>query len=103
MNHCPKEKEIEGIKDDIKSLNKVMYRSNGNSGLLDMAKALVLDMQLVKADLKDLLIYKIEQETKYNTKEGHRKERKSDRKFLIASLITSFIAVAGMILTVILS
>ena len=90
---CSKETEIDKITTDLEQLKRVAY-GNGERGVFGITQTLADDMIEVKADVKCLIQFQTQTETKETSEKRHkdelyeiRKENRITQRFLIGTLI----------------
>ena len=115
MDHCTKESEIDRIAEDLQKLKQIVT-GNGKKGINTITERLAEDMIEVKADVKCLVAFQIQTETKADTEKRHKvemhesdkihkeelreiaKQNKVTLRWLIGLTITAILALLSQIL-----
>jgi len=114
IHHCNKENEIEQINSKLDKLGKVVY-GNGSQGLVTITsnlaermEAIVENIDTIKSDVKVLLQFQIQTETKEQERTRHqeqvtqwKQERTTNYRWRVGLTITSLIAIMGLIIALI--
>lgn len=98
--------DVEQLSNKVSRLCEVIYDKGNQTGLLSLSKKLfdnvemlTLTMDIIQADLKVLLRFQVQQETK----EEMEKEHKDQMKYITNLIATVVIAVVGLVVTTIVS
>jgi hypothetical protein len=114
IHHCNKEHEIEQINSKLDKLGKVVL-GNGSQGLVTITsnlaeriEAVIENVDTIKADVKVLLQFQVQTETKEQERIKHqeqvqqwKEERNTNYRWRVGLTITSIIAILGLIITLI--
>jgi len=74
MQPCSQEDKINKMDEKIDQLKKSLYGNGESRGVYGTTEQLALDMAEVKADLKCLVLFQTQEETRAETNGRHKKE-----------------------------